>query len=115
MGVALRGALVFGCRDGCRVAAWRILRRIEWQVRHSDRFEDTTTYALGNKYSLHHLIDVRLPQHAPEVRRSLRRQVTVINHHQIERALARHAGQAGTVTCRAGALNARRRTKLIEQ
>ena len=32
MGVALRCAFVLGRRDGCRVSAWRILGRTEWQT-----------------------------------------------------------------------------------
>src|SRR5918993_1215217 len=98
LALRLRGALVFRRRDDSRLAAWRILRRIEWQVRHSDRFEDTTRYGRGDKYvafgfrdtrrrdrlaSLDDPFEVLRPQRTPEVGRALRRQVAEVERHQI--------------------------------
>ncbi len=117
MAVALRRARVVGRRDGHRAAARHFFRRIEWQFRHSDRFEDTTSYGGGNNYSSRSRprLEVRLPQRPPEVRRPLRRQVAEVERHQIELAFIRHASEARGTTCLAVALKARRRTKLIEQ
>ena len=121
MGVALRRAFVFGRRDGRRVAAWRILRRIEWQVRHSDRFEDTTTYARGNKYlASHHRITrsrYGFQIDAPEVRRSLRRQVAEVERHQIELAFTGNARETARPPSRLRrfVMSRQAHTKLIEQ